>query len=182
MYENINTFNTDPRSIYILVLNQKTNPFVANFFTIMFPVSIFLVGIPAHNLYNTKFDLEPSYFYYCFLCASPYQQVQNSKDIGLLSDSTYAEKWKFSKSNIQLLMKGPTGLITSCEKLIWIKWLATYSSGIRKLFDRCTKPMALVDLLARSVHSNLTVTVNNEIDLSYQGFTGSTNLCNWNST
>jgi hypothetical protein len=177
MFSSRYTFNSNPHSIYIVLLDPSGNfPYVDRSST-MFPASIFVWKVPITNpiIHNAEDELrlkEHRFWYVCVRCSNFWQLVGDNKNIRYISEVSYESNWYNSKLVLQAIVTTTTGDKTGCEKYIWKLWLAPIGDHVRDDYKYCSKSLAFTDILARSVHSNLTVFLQPREDLSQDGFSG----------
>jgi hypothetical protein len=174
MYTSGYTFSSNPRSIYVIVLDSNTRSVSVNTYTVRFPVSIFAFMIPTESIgIAAGINEEPRIFYVCLRCGNTMELVKNPSNIRDLSDSSYEGKWVNRRLTLQVITER-VGIrdITLCESYIWKMWLAPLGDDRRGLYKYCWKSYAYMDLLARTVHSNVTVFVQGSIDVSKDNFVG----------
>jgi hypothetical protein len=176
MYTSAYTFSQKPHSIYVIALDSETNSMMIDKATIMLPVSIFVINIYTNSV---ELESEPRFWYYCSSCTYPLQPVLNKNNIRLLSDSNYERKWQYPKLNLQAKVSRITGEITLCEKYIWEKWLASFDDDIRETYSVCSKSFSFLDLVARSTHPNMTISLVNVVNRMSDGFSGQLIYGSW---
>jgi hypothetical protein len=177
------TFNSNPRSIFIIVLGSHTRSLYLLWSTVRLPISIFVLNVPSSTDIidsaglNTPMDL----LYVCIRCGVTREFINkdNIKTIRLISDTTYERKWLNSRLTLQAITSSGGGDITLCETYIWKMWRAPLGHNQRRMYRYCTKSFAFTDLLARSVHPNVTVLVRKTVDILKDRFVGFFNYGFW---
>jgi hypothetical protein len=170
------TFNTNP-SFYIVLLGPSGNlPFVYRAST-MFPASIFVWKVPIVNPIMDSADLqhslkEPRFWYVCVRCNNFYEPVVENRNIRYISEVSYERNWSNSKLVLQAIVTTTNGDKTGCEKYIWEMWLAQAGDRVKDDYKYCSKSLAFMDILARSVHPNITVFLQPREDYLQDGFFG----------
>jgi hypothetical protein len=171
------TFNSNPHSIYIVLLDPSGDITYVDRLSTIFPVSIFFWYVPVTNpiMDSAEDELsleEPRFWYVCVRCGNFYQPIEDNRNIRFLSELSYESNWSNSKLVLQAIFEGPTVDINGCEKYLWEMWLAPIGDRVKDDYKYCSKSLAFTDILARSVHPNMTVFRRAKEDFSQEGFYG----------
>jgi hypothetical protein len=166
------TFNSNPFSIYIIVVGPSAAPVLVQPSSVILPASILVLKIPTNPFDAVALNLEPRFLYICIRCSVSVQVVLDNTNIRSISDLSYESNWVNSKLVLQGIVLGVMGDIRWCEKYLWEMWLSRVGHSSRNVYKYCGKSFAFTDILARSVHHNLSVFLTTGPDLSQVGFSG----------
>jgi hypothetical protein len=166
------TFNSNPFSIYIIVMGPISAPVLVQPSSAVLPASIFVLRIPTNPFDAKGLNLDPQFLYICARCRVSMQVVLDNRNIKSISDLSYESTWVNSRLVLQGIVSGVRGDIRWCEKYIWEMWLSRVGDLSRTLYKYCGKSFAFTDILTRSVHHNLSVFLTTGLDFSQYGFSG----------
>jgi hypothetical protein len=173
MYDNIYTFTSTPFSTYILVpdsFNGKASEQFSLSTMVLLPVRVFYLLVPTvlHddvNLYKLP------YYLVCAHCSG----LSWAKKMAVTSELAYICSLNFSsfwmRNDVQVVNRfydGPDD-ITGCEHSPWSDFSERYGSSKHSI---CNSLLAFMDVLVRSVGSNLTVSAKYKINSEDNRFLG----------
>jgi hypothetical protein len=171
MVSNRYTFTSHPHATYIILGDYDNVPVLFYTQTFDLSVSIFLLYIPTKTTNSDSLNSGPLYDYFCFSCKKLLQRVEYNNNIRFLNDDRFVSKWKISKLIILVRNTVSYGDITTCDRLVWKKWLSSIDDFKSNPGQGCNKQYAFWGLVFRSV--NLTAQLSISMDSSVVGYSGS---------
>jgi hypothetical protein len=172
MYGNNYTYSSTPFSTYILIphiFNAKGNLVHPILTMLVLPVRVFYLLVPSLQSEDLSLHTHP----YVHVCAHCYTNSRERKfkvnsDLAYISSLNFSFTWMRNDVEIlNLFLDGSD--ITGCEEVPWLDFTESYRDS---KYNFCNDDFALMDVLVRSVSSNLTVSAKYYRDVSDNRFSG----------
>jgi hypothetical protein len=172
MNDNNYTYSSAPFSTYILIpdtFNAKTVVLHTRLALVILPVRVFYLLVPTVKTDDVNLYTRP----YILVCAQC-DESSWEKKMTVNSDLTYISSLNFSSAwlsnDVQILNGSRVSYdITGCDSAPWRDFSVTFGSSQSSV---CNDYFALLDVLVRSVGSNLTLSTKSAVDITENRFTG----------
>jgi hypothetical protein len=166
------TYSSTPFATYILIpdaFNANILIFYPRFAVLLLPIRVFYLLVPFVPNDDVNLYTRP-YIFVCAHCgeSSREKEMAVNSELAYISSLNFSSAWV--RNDIQILNGFQVGYdITGCEHGPWRNFSEPFGSSKRSI---CNYWFALMDVLVRSVGSNLTLSAKYEIDPSDDRFTG----------